>query len=99
MRFRLIIAIAFSLLLVASCTQAGIPTIVIKSTRAAALNDGRDFHEIIAEVRDSSGAWAADGTMVTFTTTLGQFIGAQTIATRAGTARIRLVSLQKGTAN
>jgi hypothetical protein len=80
---------------------AGIPTIRLTASRQAVLNDGRDSTEIIAEVRDSTGSYFPDGTTVTFTTNLGVFMQAGTTgtsSTRAGTARIRLTSQQKGTA-
>lgn len=100
MHLRSTILIGLTLVLVSGLAHAGIPTIVLKSTRAAALNDGRDFHEITAEVRDNSGAFVPDGTNVTFQSTLGQFVGgATTVGTKFGSARIRLISLQKGTAN
>lgn len=80
---------------------AGPPTIVLTSSRVAVLNDGRDSAEIIAEVRDSSGRYVPDGTLVTFNTNLGFFAegGPMTRATtRAGSARVRLRGQQKGTA-
>lgn len=79
----------------------GPPTIVLSSSRFAVLSDGRDTAEIIAEVRDSSGRYAADGTVVTFSTNLGVFSDggpATKQVTRSGTARARLSSQQKGTA-
>jgi len=91
--------IAGLLLLAGSGVRAaGVPTIVLRASRVAVLNDGRDYTEIIAEVRDSSGSFVPDGTPVTFSTNLGQFGGGATIGTRSGTARVRLTSQQKGTA-
>jgi hypothetical protein len=75
---------------------AAVPTITLKSTRTAALNDGRDYHEIIADVRDSTGAFMRDGTLVTFQTNAGQFTGSSSVQTRLGQARVKLTSLQKG---
>ncbi|HSV74303.1 MAG TPA: hypothetical protein VLH79_11140 [Chthonomonadales bacterium] len=78
-----------------------LPTIRLTVTRQAVLSDGRDFTEIVAEVRDSGGRLAPDGTTVTLTTTVGTFAqaGPTTSAhTRAGTARARLLSPRTGTA-
>lgn len=80
---------------------SGPPTISLTSSRFAALSDGRETLEIIAEVRDSSGRYAQDGTAVSFTTNLGIFAdgGPSTqAATGSGSARVRLASQQKGTA-
>lgn len=74
-------------------------TINLSATRPAVLNDGKDSTDIIAEVRDSSGKLAPDGTTVNFTTTLGQFGSSSAQPTRAGSARIQLRSQQKGTAS
>lgn len=92
-------AIACLLILAAPGVPASsVATIVLRASRIAVLNDGRDYTEIIAEVRDSGGRFVPDGTAVTFNTNLGQFTGSTTVGTRAGTARIRLTSQQKGTA-
>jgi hypothetical protein len=77
---------------------AGIPTITLKSTRTAALNDGRDYHEIIADIRDSTGGYIRDGLLVTFQTNAGQFTGNASVPTRLGQARVKLTSMQKGSA-
>ncbi|NUQ69800.1 MAG: hypothetical protein HUU17_03175 [Chthonomonadales bacterium] len=80
---------------------AGPPTIVLSTSRYAALSDGRDSLEIIAEVRDGSGRFVPDGTVVTFSTNLGLFAdagGSARAETRSGTARIRISSQQKGAA-
>ena len=80
-------------LLVTALTRAygvGVPTIGLKSTRAAVLNDGRDYHEIIADIRDNTGAYVPDNTTVTFQASGGQFSGPTAVGTRAGSARIRL---------
>lgn len=94
------VAAAVSALLVAPlAAAAGVPTITLRTSRLAILNDGRDTAEIIAEVRESSGAYARDGTMVNFTTTLGTFAQSgksASAATRAGTARVRLSGQEKG---
>ena len=74
------------------------PTLVLTVSRTAVMNDGKDNTEVIAEVRDASGNLAPDGTQVSFTTSLGQFAPAPVAATRAGNARVRLTSNQRGTA-
>src|SRR2546423_515695 len=76
----------------------GLPTVKLTASRTAVLNDGRDATELMAEVRDTSGRPVPDGTQVIFYTNLGTFAENQTVQTRAGTARIRLTSSQKGTA-
>lgn len=81
---------------------AGLPTIKIRTTRTAILNDGRDVADIIAEVRDSTGSPAANGTSVRFETNLGQFRPGMTpnvtATTQSGQARVQLIGQQKGTA-
>ncbi len=79
----------------------GPPTITMTASRFAALNDGRDTVEIIAEVRDSSGRFVQDGTAVVFNTNVGAFQRegpSATVRTRSGSARVLLTSQQKGTA-
>ncbi len=86
---------------VASAPAAGPPTITMTSSRYAALNDGRDSVEIIAEIRDSSGSFVPDGTAVVFNTNIGSFERegpSATVRTRAGSARVLLTSQQKGPA-
>ena len=88
-------------LLLAGRMALALPTIRLTVTRQAVLSDGRDYTEVVAEVRDSSGRLSPDGTTVNLTTTLGAFAQAGTttsVTTRAGTARARLVSPRKGTA-
>jgi len=70
----------------------------LSASRTTVLNNGRDFAEILVEVRDSSGRFVGDGTPVVFSTNLGQFSESPTVGTRSGVARIRLSSPQKGTA-
>lgn len=80
---------------------AGRPTILLTASRSAVLCDGRDYTELIAEVRDSSGNLVPDGTVVTFSTNLGVFADAgpaATARTRAGSARVKLNSPSKGEA-
>ena len=87
--------------LVLSAKALGPPTITMTSSRFAALSDGRDAIEIIAEVRDSSGRFVQDGTAVVFNTNIGTFRGegpSATARTRYGSARVLLVSQQKGMA-
>src|SRR5438046_270590 len=79
-----------------SAPAAAIPTIRLSATRIAVMSDGHDTTEIIAEVRDTSGNMAPDGTPVSFNTNLGQFQGSNPVPTRAGMARVRLASAQKG---
>jgi hypothetical protein len=79
----------------------GRPTILLSASRSAVLADGRDYTELIAEVRDSSGNLVPDGTVVTFSTNLGVFAEggpAATAKTRAGSARVKLNSASKGEA-
>ncbi|NLH98191.1 MAG: hypothetical protein GX446_01720 [Chthonomonadales bacterium] len=83
------------------CRAAGPPTITMTSSRFAALSDGRDSVEIIAEVRDGSGRFVPDGTAVVFTTNLGIFARegpSATVRTRSGSARVTMTSQSKGTA-
>ncbi|MBM3493654.1 MAG: hypothetical protein FJX72_04930, partial [Armatimonadetes bacterium] len=96
--------LATGLVLALACAPAeasGPPTITLTASRFAALSDGRDPVEIIAEVRDSSGRFVTDGTAVVFNTNLGLFLregpGA-TARTRSGSARVMLTSQSKGTA-
>ena len=77
---------------------AGTPTIQLTASRMVVLADGRDTTEIIAEVRDSTGSFVPDGTVVSFTTTRGVFMGGGAAQTRSGVARVRLSSQQTGTA-
>ncbi len=102
MRIRnLSVLLALILLLIVGAGAKAVPTITLTASRYAVLNDGRDSTEIIAEVRDSGGRFVPDGTVVTFTTNVGIFSRAGTTATastRNGSARIRLSSPQKGTA-
>ncbi|MGC8666789.1 MAG: Ig-like domain-containing protein [Chthonomonadales bacterium] len=78
--------------------SAGTPTIQLTASRMVVLADGRDTTEIIAEVRDATGSYVPDGTVVSFTTTRGMFVGGGAAQTRAGVARVRLSSQQTGTA-
>jgi len=97
----LLAALLLSLPYCAFGARGGPPTIVLSTSRFAILSDGRDSAEIIAEVRDSSGRYVADGTVVTFSTNLGVFADGGPVTrteTRSGTARVRLRSQQKGTA-
>jgi len=96
-----VLAVAGAVLLSPAVRAGGPPTISLTCSRFAALSDGRDTLEVIAEVRDGTGRYAADGTSVTFTTNLGIFAdgGPSTKAgTRSGSARVRLASQQKGAA-
>ncbi|MCC6730527.1 MAG: hypothetical protein IT208_14425 [Chthonomonadales bacterium] len=96
-----LLAVALVLTLFPVVGRCGVPTLSLRSSRGAALNDGRDTVEVIAEVRDSAGRYVPDGTSVTFTTNLGTFAQAgvsQTVQTRAGTARARISAQVKGTA-
>lgn len=81
-----------------SPSSAGTPTIQLTASRMVVLADGRDTTEIIAEVRDATGSYVPDGTVVNFTTTRGVFQGSSTAQTRAGVARVRLSCQQAGTA-
>lgn len=99
------VRLALVLALAGACRMAapagGPPTISLTSSRFAVLADGRDYAEIIAEVRDSTGRFVPDGVMVSFSTNLGLFADggpATRSGTRAGVARIRITSQQKGTA-
>jgi hypothetical protein len=79
----------------------GPPTILLTSSRFAALSDGRDSVEIIAEVRDGSGRFVPDGTAIVFTTNVGMFQRegpSATVRTRSGSARVLLTSQSKGIA-
>lgn len=92
---------ALLLLLVSSAALAGPPVIEMRVSRSAVLADGRDSVELSAFVRNSNGGFIADGTAITFTTTIGMFDKGGVSATanvRAGMARVRLRSQQKGTA-
>lgn len=100
-RYALLMVLALVFARAGQAAGAGIATISLQAARSAVLNDGRDSTDIIAEVRDSSGAYLPDGTTVTFSTDLGTFAqGGPTASaqTRAGTARVRLTSQRKGTA-
>jgi hypothetical protein len=80
---------------------SGPPTITLTASRFAALSDGRDPIELIAEVRDSTGRYVPDGTAVVFNTNLGLFVRegpSASVQTRSGTARVTLTSQAKGTA-
>lgn len=100
---RLLGRIALVLLqaLLARSAVAGPPTIDLRAMRPAALADGRDYIEVVAEVRDSSGSYLPDGARVTFTTSLGLFVQSGVSASalvRSGAARVRVSSQQKGVA-
>src|SRR2546423_1308876 len=81
---------------------AGVPTIKLRVFRPTILNNGRDQAEIIAEARDSTGSYVANGTIVRFETNLGYFqpdmTPSSTAAVQSGQARIKLAGTQKGTA-
>ena len=95
---RVLALLAAAGILAPSALSNGLPTVKLTASRMAVLNDGRDATELMAEVRDSSGRPVPDGTQVIFHTNLGAFAENPTVQTRAGTARIRLTSPQKGTA-
>lgn len=82
----------------ATPARAAVQTVRLSASRLTVLNDGRDYTEIIAEIRDSGGNLVPDGTQVNFTTNLGVFGSSSSAPTRAGAARIRLTSPQKGVA-
>ncbi|MCX6358210.1 MAG: hypothetical protein NT029_00230 [Armatimonadetes bacterium] len=87
--------------LLSRAAVAGPPTIDLRAVRQAALSDGRDYIEIVAEVRDSGGTYLPDGTRVTFTTSRGVFVQSGVSASalvRSGSARVRVSSQQKGVA-
>ena len=90
--------LAVLFVVVSTALGNGLPTVKLTASRTAVLNDGRDATELIAEIRDSNGRLVPDGTQITFHTNLGTFAENPTVQTRAGSARIRLTSPQKGTA-
>src|SRR5437870_3196952 len=92
--------IALSVLIPVTSFSYGLATVRLTASRIAILNNGHDSMEIIAEVRDSGGNYAPDGTQVNFDcSTPGViFLGNKVVGTRGGSARIRLVGTYKGTA-
>src|SRR5437870_5676029 len=94
------IGIALSALIILPSFGSGLATVRLTASRIAILNNGHDSMEIIAEVRDSGGNYAPDGTPVTFDcSTPGViFLGNRVVGTRGGSARTRLVGTFKGVA-
>src|SRR5436305_1001747 len=97
-RIALLVAVAILGFLPACSPADAQATISLTASRPSVLSDGKDMTELIAEVRDSAGHLAPDGTAVNFLTSMGQFDNASAQTTRAGSARIHLRSPQKGTA-
>ncbi|HLK57058.1 MAG TPA: Ig-like domain-containing protein [Chthonomonadaceae bacterium] len=75
------------------CTGArGISTLRLRATRTTILADGKQFTDIIAEMRDSSGRPVGANVSVQFSATAGQLSSTQAFTNSSGEARVRLTS-------
>ncbi len=100
MRSRLILIAAIALSIVTRlplCQAAGVATVNLRATRSALLADGKQTTTIRAEVRDNTGRYAAENTLVQFSTTLGTLSASQA-PTHGGIATVTLTSPTTGEA-
>ncbi len=98
MRSRILVA-SLSLITVATLQSLsyaiGVTTVNLRATRNALLADGKQTTILRAEVRDSSGRYAAENTMVQFQTT-GGALSASQAPTHGGIATVSLNSATTG---
>lgn len=100
MRCRLFLILLVTLLIVArlsQCAAAGIATVSLRATRNALLADGKQTTTVRAEVRDNTGRFAAENTLVQFQTNVGILSSSQA-PTHGGTATVTLHSATTGVA-
>ncbi len=92
MRIRYITTLAILLitLLMPAHADRGVGGIVLSANPSSLPSDGTSFSTISAEIRDSDGKFAPDGTEVRFTASLGEIEEVSEV--RAGVARVRLMS-------
>ncbi len=83
--------ISFILLLPVVCRSAGpAASVYLRANPSSIIADGKSVTTITVEVRDSSGNPVDDGTLVSFSTSLGAV--ESMVSTKAGVARARLTS-------